>query len=268
MTENDVMIERRGAIALVTLNRPEKMNALSPAMQETMGTFWEEFRNEPALRVAIVTGTGRAFCSGRDLLAHGPGSPEYHRQVEAARERGEDLANPEPGNGAFPTRIWKPIIAAVNGHCLAAGYALALACDIRIASPAAKFGMPAARRGLFSGGQALRTLLSVPFSYALEMMLTGEAVDAETALRIGLINRVVPEDQLLPSAFALAEKIAANAPLSVNAHKEFAYRNLDLPFTEAARMESGFYTQMLGTEDVMEGSRAFAEKRPAVFRGK
>ena len=128
--------------------------------------------------------------------------------------------------------------------------------------------MPAARRGLFSGGQALRTLLSAPFGYALEMMMTGEAVDAATALRIGIVNHVVPPYELLPAAFRLADKIRACAPLSVGAHKELAYRSLDMIFSEASRLESEFYTRMLETEDVMEGSRAFAEKRQPVYQGR
>jgi E-phenylitaconyl-CoA hydratase len=265
---DEVLVERRDGIALVTLNRPEKMNALTPAMQDRLREFWVEFRDDAGLRVAVLTGAGRAFCSGRDLMAAGPGSPEYHRRQQEAQARGEETKEVIPGNNALPVNIWKPVIAAVNGHCLAAGYGLAMACDIRIASEKASFGMPAARRGLFSGAQALRTLLSAPFGFALEMMFTGEAVDAETAVRVGIANRAVPHADLLPSVFALAEKIAANAPLSVAAHKELAYRSLDLTYSEAARIEADFYTRMLETEDVLEGQRAFAERRPAAFKGR
>lgn len=263
----EVLLEKRDQVALITLNRPEKMNSLTPAMQVRLREIWGEFRDDASLRVAVITGSGRAFCSGRDLRAAGPGSPEFHRAQQQARERGEELEQRRAINGASPDEVWKPVIAAVNGHCLAAGYALAMSCDIRIASENASLGMPAARRGLFSAGQALRTLLSAPFGYALEMMMTGEAVDAATAYRIGLVNRVVPADELLPAAFGLADKIRACAPLSVGAHKELAYRSLNMIYSDAARLESDFYTKMLETEDVMEGSRAFAEKRQPVFRG-
>ena len=266
-TISDVLFEKRGDVALVTLDRPEKMNALTPEMQLRLREIWGEFRDDDALRVAIITGNGRAFCSGRDLRARGPGSPEFHRARQEALARGETLDAPRAANGAAPNEVWKPVIAAVNGHCLAAGYALAMSCDIRIASEQAMFGMPAAKRGLFSGGQALRTMLSVPFGWALEMMFTGEAVDAQTAFRLGIANRVVPHEELLPSAFALAEKISACAPRSVAAHKELAYRSLDMLFSDASRLEGEFYTRMLETEDALEGSRAFAEKRQAAFRG-
>jgi enoyl-CoA hydratase/carnithine racemase len=264
----EVVFERREQVALVTLNRPEKMNSLTPDMQVRLREIWGEFRDDPGLRVAVITGMGRAFCAGRDLRAAGPGSPEFHRAQQEARDRGETLETRQASNGASPDEVWKPVIAAINGHCLAAGYALAMSCDIRIASEHASLGMPAAKRGLFSSGQALRTLLSAPWGWALEMMFTGEAVDAATAFRLGLVNHVVPPDDLLPAAFRLAEKICACAPLSVAAHKELAYRSLDMVFSDAARLEREFYTRMLETEDVMEGSRAFAEKRPPVFQGR
>jgi enoyl-CoA hydratase/carnithine racemase len=261
----DILFEKRGPVALVTLNRPEKMNALTFEMQIRLREIWAELRDDHSLRVAIITGNGRAFCSGRDLTSRGPGSPEYLRDARQAGGSGERPALPGP----LPTEVWKPVIAAVNGYCLAGGYALAMMCDIRIASERASFGMPAVRRGLFSGqGQALRTLRSIPFGRALELMLVGEAIDAQTAYQLGIANKVVPHEALLPAAFEMAEKICENAPLSVAAHKEFAYRTRDMTEAEALALEAELYQRMIESDDALEGSRAFAEKRRPVYQGR
>jgi enoyl-CoA hydratase/carnithine racemase len=261
-----VDFERRGQTALITLNRPEKLNALDTGMMLRLGEIWEEFRDDPGLRVAIVTGAGeRAFCSGRDLAAGAPGSPEHYR---AAKERGEEI--PPAGSEFTPHNVWKPIIAAINGHCLAAGFALALACDIRIASENASIGTSAAKRGLLAGGGQIQRLARyVPFGRALEMLLVSDAVDAQTALEIGLVNRVVPLPELLPTAFALAERICENAPLAVQATKEAAYRGVfDMDFEAGMKLEGEFYNKMLETEDVLEGARAFQERRKPEFKGR
>lgn len=261
-----VDFERRGQTALITLNRPEKLNALDTGMMLRLGEIWEEFRDDPGLRVAVVTGAGeRAFCSGRDLAAGAPGSPEHYR---AAKERGEEI--PPPGSEFTPHNVWKPIIAAINGHCLAAGFALALACDIRIASENASIGTSAAKRGLLAGGGQIQRLARyVPFGRALEMLLVSDAVDARTALEIGLVNRVVPLPELLPTAFALAERICENAPLAVQATKEVAYRGVfDMDFEAGMKLEGEFYNKMLETEDVLEGARAFQERRKPEFKGR
>ena len=261
-----VDFERRGQIALITLNRPEKLNALDGAMMRRLGEIWREFRDADDLRVAIVTGAGdRSFCSGRDLGAAAPGSPEYHRQ---AREREED--EEAPGSGFTPTGIWKPIIAAINGHCLAGGFALALACDLRIASENAMIGTSAAKRGLLAGGGQIQRLARyVPFGRALEMLLFSDSIDARTAYEIGLVNRVVPLPDLLPTALSWAERLCENAPLALQATKEVAYRGVfDMTFEEAMRLEGRFYNRILETEDVLEGARAFAERRKPEFKGR
>ncbi len=258
--------ERRGQIALITLNRPEKLNALDTEMMLRLGAIWKEFRDDPTLRVAIVTGAGeRSFCSGRDLAAGAPGSPEHYR---AARERGEEVL--PPGSEFTPKDVWKPIIAAINGHCLAAGFALALACDIRIASENASIGTSAAKRGLLAGGGQIQRLARyVPFGRALEMLLLSDAIDAQTALDIGLVSKVVPLPELVPAAFAMAERICENAPLAVQATKEAAYRGVfDMDFEEAMKLEGAFYNKMLETEDVLEGAQAFKERRKPEFKGR
>ncbi len=261
-----VDFERRGQIALITLNRPEKLNALDTEMMLRLGEIWDEFKDDDSLRVAIVTGAGeRAFCSGRDLAAGAPGSPEYYR---AAKARGEE---PPPAGSEFtPHNVWKPIIAAINGHCLAAGFALALACDLRLASENAMLGTSAAKRGLLAGGgQVQRLARYVPFGRALEMLLFSESIDAATAYQIGLVNKVVPLADLVPAALSWAERLCENAPLALQATKEAAYRGVfDMSFEDAMRLESEFYNKMLETEDVLEGARAFAERRKPRFKGR
>ena len=261
-----VDFERRGQIALITLNRPEKLNALDTDMMLRLGEIWAEFRDDPDLRVAVITGAGeRSFCSGRDLAAGAPGSPEHYR---AAKARGEEL--PPAGSEFTPHDVWKPIIAAINGHCLAAGFALALACDIRLASENASIGTSAAKRGLLAGGGQIQRLARyVPFGRALEMLLVSDAVDAQTALEIGLVSRVLPQAELVPAAIKLAERICENAPLAVQATKEAAYRGVfDMDFEDAMKLEGQFYNKMLETDDVMEGARAFQEKRRPQFKGR
>ena len=261
-----VDFERRGQIALITLNRPEKLNALDTDMMLRLGEIWEEFRDDADLRVAVITGAGeRSFCSGRDLAAGAPGSPEHYR---AAKARGEEI--PPAGSEFTPHNVWKPIIAAINGHCLAAGFALALACDIRLASENASIGTSAAKRGLLAGGGQIQRLARyVPFGRALEMLLVSDAVDAQTALELGLVSRVLPLPELVPAAIKLAERICENAPLAVQATKEAAYRGVfDMDFEDAMKLEGEFYNKMLETEDVLEGARAFQERRKPEFKGR
>ena len=256
--------EQRGKVLLVTLNRPEKMNALNGEMMEQLADTWQRVREDDDIRVAIVTGAGdRAFCSGRDLLAGAPGSPEYHR---ARLERGESV---EPRELHYtPDGIWKPVIAALNGWTLAGGFALALSCDFRIAAAHARLGSPAVKRGLAGGDQVVRLTHFVPFARGLEMVMMGDHISAEQAERIGLVNAVVPQADLMSTAFDWADRLCRNGPLAVRATKEVAYRALDIGFREGRRLEGEFYNRMLETEDVMEGHRAFAEKRDPVWKGR
>jgi enoyl-CoA hydratase/carnithine racemase len=241
------------------------MNALDAGMMKSLEQTWAEFRDDDDLRVAIVTGAGeRAFCSGRDLAAGAPGSPEYYRE---ARARGEE---PPPAGSDFePHGIWKPIIAAINGHCLAAGFALALCCDLRIASENAMLGTSSAKRGLLAGaGQTQRLARYVPFGRALEMLLFSDSVDAQTAYEIGLVNKVVPLPDLVPTAMDWAQRLCENGPLALQATKEAAYRGVEMPLDEGLKLESELYNQILLTDDVLEGARAFAERRKPDFRGR
>ncbi|MHB8575550.1 MAG: enoyl-CoA hydratase/isomerase family protein [Dehalococcoidia bacterium] len=265
--EHEIRFDRDGRIATITLNRPEKMNSLTGEMMARLQTLWQEVRDDDGIWVTIVTGAGeRAFCSGRDLMASAPGGPEYHRARKAAGEETEDT-----GIDAFlPLNMWKPVIAAVNGHCLAGGFALALACDLRIASENAKLGTSSTKRGLLAGGgQTVRLARYLPFGVALELLLYSDSIDAQRALQIGLVNAVVPAAELMDAARGWAERLCANGPLAVRATKEVAYRGgLELPLDEAFRLEDRRYNEMLETEDVLEGARAFAERRPPDYRGR
>jgi enoyl-CoA hydratase/carnithine racemase len=264
---DQVLYERNGQIATITLNRPEKMNALTGEMMARLGDLWHEVDADDAVRVAIITGAGeRAFCSGRDLMADAPGGPAYHRQRKAQGLETEDTGM----EVAMPAAVRKPVIAAVNGHCLAAGFALALACDLRLASENARLGTSTVNRGLIAGGgQSQRLVRYLPFGIAMEMLLYGHPLDAQRALQYGLINTVVPLEQLRGTAQDWAERLCRNAPLAVQATKELAYRGaLDLHFNEAMRLENQRYNDMLETEDVLEGARAFAERREPNFQGR
>lgn len=257
-----VETEQRGRVLLITLNRPEKMNALSPEMMEQLGVVWGQVRDDAGIWAAIVTGAGdRAFCSGRDLMARGPGSPEHHR---ARLERGEEI---RPRELSYtPDNVWKPVIAAVNGYALAGGMALALSCDFRIAADTARLGSMAVKRGLLASGQITRLTRGINFSQALQFLMFGDHVSAAEAERIGIVNAVVPADQLLPAAFEWAERLCRNGPLAVRATKEVAYRGMELSYRDALKLEGEMYNRMLETEDVMEGHRAFAERREPVWQ--
>jgi enoyl-CoA hydratase/carnithine racemase len=249
---------------VLTLDRPEKMNALDTEMMLQLRDAWRRFREDDELWVAIVTGAGdRAFCSGRDLFASAPGGYEVH---EARKQAGADARD---DIGSFlPGHIWKPIIAAINGYALAGGFSLALACDFRIAADTARMGSMSVKRNLLGGGQIVRLTRYVPFAKALELTMLGDHIDAEEALRIGLVNAVVPQAELMVTAREWSDRLCEGGPLAVRATKEVAYRALELPYREAARLETEKYSEMLETEDVREGHLAFKERRPPQWKGR
>jgi len=266
MAVDDVLCTQSGHVATITLNRPARMNSLTAEMMTRLGDLWQQIHDTDELWVAIITGAGeRAFCSGRDLMAGAPGGPEHHRARKAAGMPTEDT-----GLEHFLPRMWKPVIAAINGHCLAGGFALALACDIRIASENAKLGTSSAKRGLMAGGgQSQRLVRYVPFGIALEMLLYSDSIEAPRALQYGLVNAVVPIERLATTAQDWAERLCANGPLAVRAAKQAAYRGgIELPFEAGMQLENRLYNEMLETDDVLEGARAFAERRPPQFRGR
>lgn len=261
-----VTFETTERIALITINRPLVMNSLDAETLTALNQAWIDFRDNPDLWVAIITGTGvKAFCAGADIKT----LSNYYSSTTAVQRRTNAERQPGLGGITRNLEIWKPIIAAINGYCLASGLEIALACDIRIASESATFGLPEVSRGIMPGaGGTQRLPRLIPLGKSLEMILSGESINAQEAYRIGLVDRVVPPDQLLPEAMKVAERICRNAPLAVQAAKEAVYRGMDLSLPEALWLEEFLAEPVRQSEDAKEGPRAFFEKRPPQFKGK
>ncbi len=258
-------LARHDKTFLITLNRPEAMNAIDPEMYRQLGEAWEQFRDDDSLHVAIVTGTGeRAFCAGRDLVKSAKNAEDDWSQSRAR------TADSLPAGLLTPEGIWKPVLAAVNGHCLAAGLALALGCDLRIAAEHATFGTMGAKRGIVAGGgQTQRLARYIPFAKAMELILFGDRIDAAEAERIGLVNKVVAKEAVMDTAMDWAARLCKNGPLAIRSMKQAAYEGgFDMPFKEGMRLEARLYNELMTTEDAAEGQRAFAEKREPVFKGR
>ena len=253
----DVTVEDH--VALITINRPERMNALDHEHYRALSEAWIRVRDDVDIRSAIVTGAGeRAFCAGADiksLLPQPTGmSDMWLTQKDQILNRGLE--------------VWKPIIAAVNGVCMGGGTCMLFATDIRLAVPNAVFSLAEVKRGLVPGNGATQRVLSqLPYAIAMEMVLTGDSIDAQQAARWGLINRIVPPDKLLETAFEYARRIGRNAPLAVQAAKELAIRSRDVDLQTGLRMETVMNRLLWETEDLKEGVAAFAEKRPPRFQG-
>ncbi|MGE5525851.1 MAG: enoyl-CoA hydratase-related protein [Rhodospirillaceae bacterium] len=254
MTDSVLYDVRDGAIALITLNRPERRNAISLEVREKLRDAFLDFERNPALRVAILTGAGdQAFCAGMDL--------------KEAAERKLQVTPPLPILGDT-IRVTKPVIAAVNGHTYAAGWLLAQMCDLCIAADTAKFGITEAKLGR-GFPWAVPLLDMIPQRVALELLMTGRAITAQRAYEIGFVNAVVPASELLPAAVALAHEIIANAPLTVAAAKEMVAMQADLGRTAALRWaRQMFEEKVYNSEDAIEGPRAFKEKRKPQWKGR
>lgn len=255
-----VLFEVDGGVATITLNRPEAMNAINADLSAGLMDAMQQVRSRDDVRVAILTGSGRAFCAGADLRSRA-GGPAAASGVSTLFPT-EDRA----GFSQFDAR--KPIIAAVNGYCLGGGFELALACDIIIASELAQFGLPEITLGFFPLAGAPVTLpRTIPRVLANDMLFTGERIDAQTARSFGIVSRVVPAEALQATALAIAEKIAGYAPLAVRAMHELVRRQGNMPRPEAERLAATMRWAIGLTDDAKEGPRAFVEKRKPVFRG-
>lgn len=246
-------------VATITINRPERLNAMDEEHYRGLSQAWLRVRDDPAVRVAIITGTGdRSFTTGADIKSFITRPPSLSEMWLTQREQ---LLN-------RGLEVWKPVIAAVNGYCLGGGMTLLMATDIRLSAPHATYSLAEVKRGVIAGnGGTQRILSQLPYAIAMEMLLTGETIDAETAARWGLVNRIVPAGDLLGEARATARKIAANAPLAVQAAKELAIRAREMPLTTGLRMEQLVNRMLAFTDDAVEGPRAFSEKRQPDFKG-
>jgi E-phenylitaconyl-CoA hydratase len=247
-------------IATIRINRPERLNAMDAEHYAGLSEAWRRVRDDAAIRVAIITGAGeKSFSTGADiksfLTAPVPFGEMWLTQRDQLLNRGLE--------------VWKPVIAAVNGYCLGGGMTLLLATDIRVAAEHATFGLSEVKRGLVPGnGGTQRALNQLPYPIAMEFLLTGDAVNAQTAERWGLVNKVVPAAQLMETAMQYARRVAANAPLAVQAAKELAIRSRDVDLATGLRIEQVMNRMLMATEDASEGPKAFAEKRPPRFQGR
>jgi E-phenylitaconyl-CoA hydratase len=261
-----IRFECDGAVALLTIDRPKVHNALDFETSDALVEAWLRFRDDDALRVAILTGAGeRAFCAGADLRGVG----DFYKTLTSAQRLRRSEQVPGLGGITKNLEIDKPIIAAVNGYCLAGGLEIALACDLRIASENASFGLPEVTRGIIPGaGGTQRLPRLVGPERALDLILTGRRIDAAEAERMGLVTRVVPPADLQQEALAVANAIAQNGPLAVRAAKAAVWRGLDAPLEEGLRLEQLLAEPVRQSEDAQEGPRAFLEKRRPDFKGK
>ena len=251
--------KKEGRIAIFTINRPEAMNALNAQVHRELYEALMDFQDDPELWIGIITGAGdRAFSAGADIKEFRPASSEA-RAGAVEPMRAFDL----------PDKIWKPFIAAINGFALGGGLELAMTCDIRIAAEHARLGQPEVNIGFMPGGGGTQRLPRfIPRAKAAEILLTGEPIDAQEAYRLGLVNKVVPLDQLMSAAKEMAETICRKGPLGVRATKEAMIRGYSMTLEQGLQLERDLSNRIRGTEDYMEGARAFAEKRPPAYKAK
>ena len=251
-----ILYEKRDRIAILTINRPEAMNALTSEMLAALDEAFGEFNSDPELWVAILTGAGdKAFSAGMDL-----------KEAIPLITSGDELGYEDHTKRQF-SDCFKPIVAAVNGYCIAGGMEMLQGTDIRIAAEHATFGLGEVRWGIIpTGGSHIRLPRQIPWAVAMELLLTGEPIDAQRAYGIGLVNRVVPRAELLPEAMKLAEKICRNGPLAVRTAKEIAVRALGLE--PGFVLEKALGARVMESEDAREGPRAFTEKRAPQFKGR
>jgi E-phenylitaconyl-CoA hydratase len=248
-----------GGTAVITINRPEKSNALDADHYQALSQAWERVRDDEGIRVAVITGAGdKVFSAGADLKSwvgrRAALSEMWQTQRGMLLNRGLE--------------VWKPVIAAINGHCLAGGMTLMLATDIRVSADHATFGLSEVKRGIIAAnGGTQRIIDQMPHAIAMELLLTGDAIDAATAARWGLVNKVVPASEVMDSALAYAKRIAANAPLAVQAAKELALRRRNEGLATGLRLEQFVNHILRQSDDAKEGGAAFSEKRSPRFKG-
>lgn len=276
MSENVVLYEKREGIACIRLNRPHVHNALVPESMRALAHIWQDYALDRSTRVAVLSGEGESFCSGRDMKLTDLGFG-HRRPTET--ENGQDAAPDDEWtslpcerrriNYVPPPNLYKPVIAAVNGVALGGGLELALSCDIRIAAKGTRFGLPEVTLGLVPGSGGLYWLPRiVGLGPAMELTLTGRIIDAEEALALRLVNRVVEPVELMPTAKTLARQIAQNPPLAVQAVKETIWRTTGACLEEGLNVSEHQVRVLRLSQDAREGARAFEEKRPPRYQGR
>lgn len=263
---SDILYEQHGRVTLITINRAERMNSLDFPANDELVAAWRRFDADNTARVAVITGAGdKAFCAGADLKTY---TIDFaSRPAPEFRQRYTD----GPGFGGITRNleIGKPVVAAVNGFSISGGFELALACDIRFCSPNAEFALQDVKWGFHAcDGGLIRLPQIVGLSHAMEIVLSGERIDADHALRIGLVSRVYPAGDLLSKSLEYAAMLASRAPLAQRFAKDVMRRSRGMPLDEALRLESRSFYDLGGTQDIREGTTAFREKRAANFTGR
>jgi E-phenylitaconyl-CoA hydratase len=248
-------------VATLTLNRPEAMNSIDPETRAELRAAWRQIAADDTIRAVILTGAGeKAFCTGSDLKKTMPPKESFAELTFGRSQSDHILAGMD---------IAQPLICAINGHAIGGGLELALACDIRIASANATFGLSEVRIGSIPGGGGTQRLpRAIGASSAMLLLLTGDRVDADEALRLGLVSRVTAPADLLETARAIARRIAANAPLAVRAVKRLVREGMDMPLEGAIELERYAFGLLRDTEDRIEGRRAFQENRAPQYHGR
>jgi E-phenylitaconyl-CoA hydratase len=258
LVADTVLYEKNGHVVTLTYNRPERMNAINGPMRDAINAAWLRFRDDEDAWVAILTGNGRAFCAGADVREGGA----------AGTFAGTFWEKPTINSFESGLELFKPTIAAVNGPCLGYGVTSVSFCDFVIASQRATFGFPEVRIGVPTIVGAIRMPQRIKWADAMELLLVGEAVDAERAREMGLVWQVVPHDDLLAEAQSLAQRLCQSAPIAVRATKEVAVRSRNLPWVESVRFGETMRLVAGRTEDATEGRAAFREKRAPNWQGK
>ena len=254
-----VLYEKQGNIVTITLNRPDSLNAINRQLRGELADAITQFDGEPDAFVAIITGAGRAFCSGRDL--------KERAEDNAAGVQARAAQSMSPDRPYMWPQTWKPLIAAVNGFALAGGWSIAQMCDLRIAAEDAKLGITETKWSLLPPFGTILPKM-IPLSAVLELVFTAQPMTAQRAYDIGFLNKVVPVEDLMEEAVGMARTIAENAPLAVQAFKELAYRGLNMSTQDISSLTYHMYDQLLTTEDSKEGPKAFAEKRKPQWQGR
>jgi len=250
-----VEFEKRNNVAILTLNRPDARNAISPEVSQAMAQHLDEIEADPALRIVVITGRGEVFSAGADLKV-------------VAQGRADDIARGKGGFAGIVSRDFpKPVIGAVNGPALAGGFEIVLSCDLVVAADTARFGIPEVKRGLMAAaGGLIRLPKRVPLAIALELAMTGDPIDAARALQLGLVNRVVPAASVLDEALALTDRIGENSPIAVRNSRQLVREAGELSEAEGWKRTLELMMPVFESGDAVEGATAFAEKRPPVWR--